>query len=265
MSIPYQSNANARAAVVAIDASINKPFSQRMDNATTEYIITCSCKRENYTSIPFTRVMDSAANAGLLELPFAANANAYFLGDDNFEPGEGDLITFTRTFGTKPLDITLMESDYNYGFPAFRAWRVNSSQSSRQRFFSNNGNELPPRLGRQPFNRTVTGRYEYKYYISTANGTDINPDTTFMITSSGSTTAYPAGTAGTYYIDIPSSSKLNFVANSASGGITWPGTTPSLSTYQYYISNKLFLTAESAVRHYKGNIFEKRTVKVIAI
>jgi len=264
MSIPYESDANARAAIVPIDAHINKPFSQRMDNETTEYIIRCSCKRDNYTSIPFTRVMDTASNAGLFELPFT-NASAYFLGDENFEPSDGDLMTFTRTFGTKPKNMTLMESDYNFGFPAFRAWRGNSSQSARQRFFSNNGNPIPPMLSRQPFNRTVTGRFEYTYHYSTSNGTDVNPDATFMITSNGTTTTYASGTTGTYYMDIPSSNKLNFVANAMSGGITWPGTSPTLSTYQNYISSKSFLTAESAVRHYKGNFFEKRTVKVVAI
>ena len=265
MSIPYESDTVARAANVPIDAWIEKPFSERMDNTTTEYKIKCSCKRENYTSIPFTRVMDNATNAGLLELPFAANANAYFFGDENFQSDDGDLITFVRTFGTKPIDITYMESDYNYGFPAFKSWFGNSSMSTTQRFFANLGNDIPQIENRRSFNATVTGRYEYTYHISNVNGTNINPDTPFEITCAGLTTKKAISGYGTFYIDIAASSKLNYVNNSFSGGVTWPATSPTQSQYETYITNGTYLIAESSTRHYKGNIFEKRTVKVKAL
>lgn len=265
MSIPYISNPTANAAIVPIDAWIEKPFSERLDNATTEYKITCSCKRENYTAIPFTRVMDTAGNAGLTQLPFAANANAYFLGDDNFTSSDGELITFNRTFGTKPTDITYMESDYSYGFPAFRSWWNNSSASNRDIFFANKGFDTPRILSREAFNKNVTAKYQYTYHISTQDGLDINPDSVFLISTPGESNDYSASSV-TYFITIAASDSVNYVTDSVNidQGFGFPDTQPSLSEYETYINNGTDLITESTVKHYKGNIFEKRTIKVKA-
>ena len=265
MSIPYISNPTANAAIVPIDAWIEKPFSERLDNATTEYKITCSCKRENYTAIAFTAVMDNATNAGLTELPFAANSNAYFLGDDNFASSDGELITFVRTFGTKPVDVTYMESDYSYGFPAFRSWWNNSNAPDINIFFANKDFDTPRILTREAFNKNVTAKYEYTYHISTSNGTDINPDSVFLISTAGESNDYTHNFT-TYFITIAASDSVNYVTNAVNidQGFGFPATSPSLSTYKTYITNGTYLTAESAVKHYKGNIFEKRTIKVKA-
>ena len=259
MSIPYESDATAAAAIVPTDAWLEYPFSERLDNTTVEYKIKCSCKRENYSAPAFTAVMDTAANAGLTDLPFTANANAYFLGDENFSSDEGELITFTRTFGTKPVNVTYMESSYTYTFPEFRSWYDN--------FYENIKYYQAPNVFRKSISKTVAAKTTYSYHISTSNGTDVNPDTVFSITllsSSGSKYIAPS----TYYYDLGagggSGAKANYVANTVYDNISFPGTSPSRSTYNTYITNGTYIVAESNVRHYKGNIFEKKTVEVKA-
>lgn len=259
MSIPYESDATAAAAIVPTDAWVEYPFSERLDNTTVEYKIKCSCKRENYSAPAFTAVMDTAANAGLTELPFTANANAYFLGDENFSSDEGELITFTRTFGTKPVNVTYMESSYTYTFPEFRGWFDSFSESINY--------YQAPNVYRKSISKTVTAKVSYSYHISTSNGTDVNPDSVFSITllsNFGSKYISPS----TWYYDLGAGGvtggKVNYVCDNLTRSITFPGTDPSRSVYRNYIANGTELIVESNVRHYKGNIFEKKTITVKA-
>ena len=259
MSIPYESDATAAAAIVPTDAWLEYPFSERLDNTTVEYKIKCSCKRENYSAPAFTAVMDTAANAGLTDLPFTANANAYFLGDENFSSDEGELITFTRVFGTKPVDVTYMESSYTYTFPEYRGWYYNFDENIKY--------YQAPNVYRKSMAKTVTAKVSYSYHISTSNGTDVNPDTVFSITLLGSWgSVYIA--PSTYYYDLGSAGfaggKANYVSNTYYDYINFPGTDPSRTTYINYIANGTELIVESNVRHYKGNIFEKKTIRVKA-
>ncbi|MCP4000550.1 MAG: hypothetical protein GY727_06555 [Gammaproteobacteria bacterium] len=259
MSIPYESDATAAAAIVPTDAWVEYPFSERLDNTTVEYKIKCSCKRENYSAPAFTAVMDTAANAGLTELPFTANANAYFLGDENFSSDEGELITFTRAFGTKPVNVTYMESSYTYTFPEYRGWYNNFDENIKY--------YQAPNVYRKSMTKTVTAKVSYSYHISTSNGTDVNPDSVFSITLLGNWgAAYIA--PSTWYYDLGNAgwlgAKANYVSDTYYNYISFPGTDPSRVTYMNYIANGTELIVESNVRHYKGNVFEKKTIRVKA-
>jgi hypothetical protein len=219
MSIPYESDTTAAAAIVPTDAWVEYPFSERLDNTTVEYKIKCSCKRENYSAPAFTAVMDTA---------------------ENFSSDEGELITFTRIFGTKPINVTYMESSYTYTFPEFRSWFDN--------FYENIKYYQAPNVFRKSISKTVAAKTTYSYHLSSSGSVYVAPSTYY----------YDLGAGGA------SGGKANYVADSVYDKINFPGTSPSRSTYVNYINNGTYIVAESNVRHYKGNIFEKKTVEVKA-
>jgi hypothetical protein len=122
MSLPYESNVTNWGKIRCVRAWIEYPFADDGDTTSKIYNMECVCKNTAYVAPAFSDVMSSAAVADVIELPFAADSNAYFLGDFDFQPADGGLIRFVRKFAPVPSTRTRAIGSYIYTFPAFRRW-----------------------------------------------------------------------------------------------------------------------------------------------
>ncbi|MCP4000549.1 MAG: hypothetical protein GY727_06550 [Gammaproteobacteria bacterium] len=265
MTLPYYSDATKWADIRAIDAWVEYPFEDQNDLVTKEYKIRCNCRNEDYESPAYSDTMSSASAAKLIDLPFTADSNAYFLGDSNFSSGEGGATTFLRTFGAVPQTRTLAEQSYDYTFPGYRAfWHSGSGAPPDIVFLINLRNSKPVHNIRAPQTKAATAKFVYTYYYRTDKGLGLSTDQVFKINQYASTGPYPIFNT-LYYPSIPYVDDVDYVADGlAQGSAIFNGTNPSQSTYFGYLNSGTFLLAESNVEHYKGNIFVKRNIYVKA-
>lgn len=118
MSIPYTQPTMAN--VRAVEGTyISYPFLEDGDTSTKVYNMICTQRESDYSSaqISLDDPMSNAASAGVLELPFPADASAYFVGDTNHTPIGGGIISFTRTFANIPQSITIPAGSSFVTFP----------------------------------------------------------------------------------------------------------------------------------------------------
>jgi hypothetical protein len=252
MSIPYESNPTDWANIRVINAWIEYPFANDGDVASKEYKMLCMCKSAEYEAPALTDVMSSAAVAKVIDLPFAADATARFVGDESFSPSDGGMITFLRTFMPVPATRTRGLGSYSHTWPAFRAWEDPGSQTTDIIAFSQE-NELsvPIIVLRDETTETSPATITYTYTYATSIGS-VAKDTIFS----------PVwGNSGSYY-DFAGLKTSNFVVNTGAGGS--PGdTTPNITEYKAYI-NSTYLIVASSIKSYKGNIYVKETIKALA-
>ena len=118
MSIPYIPS--SMALVRAEQATISYPFIEDGDTSTKVYRMQCSQLATDYDAaqIALDTAMSSATAAGVVELPFAADSAAYFVGDTGHSR-EGALVYFTRTFANIPQTTTLATGSEFYTFPGY--------------------------------------------------------------------------------------------------------------------------------------------------
>jgi hypothetical protein len=103
MSLPTTDAIFAQVRAVA-QTYIEYPFIELGDNATKVYHMVCQQNRDDYNAaqIALDATMVSAASAGVISLPFTADANAYFVGDFGHSPIDGGLVEFERVFSNIP-------------------------------------------------------------------------------------------------------------------------------------------------------------------
>jgi len=266
MTLPYYSDATKWADIRAIDAWVEYPFEDQNDLVTKEYKIRCNCRNEDYESPAYSDTMSSAAAAKLIDLPFTADSNAYFLGDSNFSSGEGGTTTFLRTFGAVPQTRTLAEQSYDYTFPGYRGfWDSYYGVPNDIKFLINFRNAKPVHNVRPPQTKAATAKFVYTYYYRTDKGLGLSPDQLFKIIQYASSGYYILPGGATYYPSIPYVDNVDYVANGLSvANANFFGTNPPKLTYEGYVTSGTFLLAESDVEHYKGNIFVKKNIYVKA-
>ena len=117
-SIPYiqASMANVR----AVDGTyISYPFLEDGDTSTKVYNMVCTQRASDYDAaqIALDDTMSSAASAGVIDLPFAADSSAYFVGDTGHDPIGGGMLQFTRTFSNIPETTTTPSGSAIVTFP----------------------------------------------------------------------------------------------------------------------------------------------------
>ena len=122
MPIPYIQATMAD--VRAVDGTfISYPFIEDGDTTTKVYNMVCTQQATEYNAsqISLDTAMLSAAAAGVLDLPFPANAQAYFVGDTGHAPIGGGMISFTRTFANIPQTTTVASGSAFVTFPGIAA------------------------------------------------------------------------------------------------------------------------------------------------
>ena len=94
------------------------PFVESGDTATKVYSMACSQLATDYSAnqLDLDDAMSSAAGAGVIELPWAADSAAYFVGDTNHQASSG-MISFTRTFANIPQSMTIPSGAQFVTFP----------------------------------------------------------------------------------------------------------------------------------------------------
>ena len=97
--------ANVRATV---RTSVSYPFIELGDTSTKVYTMRCSILRDSYNAaqVSLDATMANATNAGVITLPFAADASAYYCGDFNHNVTDGGMIEFDRVFANIPANRT---------------------------------------------------------------------------------------------------------------------------------------------------------------
>jgi len=107
MSIPYiqASMANVRAVEGTF---ISYPFLEDGDTDTKVYNMTCTQLATDYNSsqVALDTPMTTAAQAGVIALPFPSDSSAYFVGDTGHTSISGGMLSFTRTFANIPATHT---------------------------------------------------------------------------------------------------------------------------------------------------------------
>jgi len=122
MPIPYIQATMAD--VRAVDGTfISYPFIEDGDTSTKVYNMVCTQKATDYSAsqVALDATMSSAAAAGVLVLPFTADAQAYFVGDTGHAPIGGGMISFTRTFANIPQSTTAASGSAFVTFPGIAA------------------------------------------------------------------------------------------------------------------------------------------------
>ena len=120
MSLPYiQSTMSSVRA--GGDSFISRPFLEDGDTDTKVYHMACSQLEDDYDSeqLDLDDTMTSAASAGVIALPFAADSNAYFVGDTGHTAADGGMIEFQRTFANIPKYTRVPTGSQNYSFPGW--------------------------------------------------------------------------------------------------------------------------------------------------
>ena len=118
MSIPYIQASIA--SVIATDGTfISYPFIADGDSDTKVYNMICIQRASDYVAsqLELNATMSSALSAGVLELPFPADSNAYFVGDTNHTSQTGGMLQFTRTFTNIPQTINVPSGSELVTFP----------------------------------------------------------------------------------------------------------------------------------------------------
>lgn len=252
MSIPYESNPTDWANIRVVNAWIEYPFANDGDVVSKEYKMLCMCKSTEYEAPALTDVMSSALVAKVIDLPFAADATARFVGDESFSPSDGGMITFLRTFMPVPATRTRGIGSYSHTWPAFRAWEDPGSQTTNAIVFDQ-ANELsvPILILRDEFTATSPATITYTYTYATS----ISSVTVDSLWS-------PYWQDSASYDDFRGLNTSNFVVNTGSGGSPYDST-PNVTEYKAFIDNT-FLIVASSIKSYKGNIYVKETIKALA-
>jgi hypothetical protein len=122
MSLPTTDASFAQVRAVA-QTYIEYPFIEIGDNTTKVYHMICQQNRDDYdaSQVALDTTMASAANAGVIKLPFAADATAYFVGDFGHSPIDGGLVEFERVFANIPQTLNgVFTGTQSYTYPGYQ-------------------------------------------------------------------------------------------------------------------------------------------------
>ena len=228
MSIPYTSgdftkpraNGNSR---------IEYPFIKQGDNVTKIYHIECTVNHADYAPIALDVAMTTATAAGVLELPFTADADAYCVGDYNINKNNGCMTSFTRKFANIPTDRDkILTGTTSHTFPSF-TFSQDVTTVAATGFIQNPTPGVTRILA--PNNISVGDVCRYSFNTSHANGSTI-------VTSGTRTAITGTNSTGVNFSLLPAfpifdSGSIGTFAFQPRGGFTVP--TGTFSKYSYYL------------------------------
>ena len=297
MSLPYTSGDFTKPRA-GTESWVEYPFIEEGDNATKVYHLVCVVNEANYTPIALDTTMASATNADVIDLPFAADATAYFVGDYNKTKIEGGLVRFDRQFADIPASrSSILTGTSAYTFPGVEADKDDTIERTASGFSATSttttltctntvtvGDTVLCSLSTTDGSITVTVNRASRTALAGTNTSQVvvsrlGASTTFVsgsveefnVQPRGSTTlATGTFTDFTYYLpgvtsgiavptDVPLSETFRIQAPLLS-----PGTVPSATEYDAKVTNGDLLLIESSITRYAGNIIQRADVKVKA-
>ncbi len=298
MTLPYTSG-DFTTPRAGTESWVEYPFIEEGDNATKVYHLVCVVNEANYTPISLDTTMASATNADVIDLPFSADSNAYFVGDYNNTKIEGGLIKFDRQFADIPANRNLILTGTSaYTFPGIEADRNDTIERTASGFSATSttttltcsntvsvgdivlcslstsdgsgSTATVTRATRTALSGTSSAQVvvDRLYALSTFASGRVEE---FNVQPRGSTTlATGTFTDFTYYLpgvtpsitdptDVQLSDTFRIQAPLLS-----PGTVPSATEYDAKVTNGDLLLIESSITRYAGNIIERANIKVKA-
>lgn len=299
MSLPTTTLSFAQVRAVS-GTHIKYPFIEQGDSATKEYRMVCVLSQSNYNPalISLNATMSSAASAGVIALPFTADASAYFVGDFNHSPRDGGMVEFERVFSNIPASRTgVLTGTTAYTFPGIEADPNDTTLRTASGFSATTttttlicsntvsvGDSVLCSLSTTSGGITVSVNGASRIALTGTSASQVvvsrlTATTTF---ASGSVEEYnlqPRGSAAlatgtftdfTYYLpgvtsditvptDVPLSETFRI-----EGALLGAGTVPSAVEYDIKVTNGDLLTIDSSITRYAGNIIQRANVKVKA-
>jgi len=277
---------------------VEYPFIEEGDNATKVYHLVCVVNEANYTPIALDTTMASATNADVIDLPFAADATAYFVGDYNKTKIEGGLVRFDRQFADIPASrSSILTGTSAYTFPGVEADKDDTIERTASGFSATSttttltctntvtvGDTVLCSLSTTDGSITVTVNRASRTALAGTTTSQVvvsrlGASTTFVsgrveefnVQPRGSTTlATGTFTDFTYYlpgvtsgIAVPTDVALSETFR-IQAPLLSPGTVPSATEYDAKVTNGDLLLIESSITRYAGNIIQRADVKVKA-
>lgn len=306
MSLPTTDAIFAQVRAVA-QTYIEYPFIELGDSDTKIYHMLCTVNRDDYdaTAVDLDDVMSSAANAGVIQLPFAVDSSAYFVGDFGHSPKDGGLVEFERIFANIPEDRDAeFTGTQAFTYPGFNT--AGSTEGTERTITSESDNGTVTTL--TATNSVTVG--DVIFVNVTWTGTITKNFQGFRVALSGTTgsivkvafiaggTTFDSGTLTeldfqpraqdakltgsitdfTYYlpgvtggISVPSDVTEDDTfkvldTNTFGATVTMTATTiPSFVEYQADIDAGNYIIINSRVSRWKGNIIQKANLKVRAL
>lgn len=306
MSLPTTNAIFAQVRAVA-QTYIEYPFIELGDSDTKIYHMICTVNRDDYdaTAVELDDVMSNAASAGVIQLPFAADSGAYFVGDFGHSPKDGGLVEFERIFANIPAD---RDGEFT-GTQSFTYPGMNTNGDK-----SGTDDNVTATSFSDPITTlTVTNTVsvgDVIYLVLAWTGTvsvNFNGFRTVLSGSTGSVikvsgvsagTTFDSGTVTelnnqprgqkpeltgsitdfTYYLpgvtggitvpeDVTETDTFNpFDPNTAQATVTLSVTTiPTFGEYQAQIDAGNYIVIDSRITRWKGNIIQKANLKIRAL
>ena len=116
MSLPYTSG-DFTTPRAGTESWVEYPFIEKNDSSTKVYHIVCVVNEADYAPIALNMPMITATLADVIDLPFGADADAYFVGDYNKTKIEGGLVRFDRQFANIPASTVDPAGSEIFTFP----------------------------------------------------------------------------------------------------------------------------------------------------
>ena len=298
MSLPTEDEIFALVRAVS-QTHTEYPFIESGDNSTKVYHLICVVNQSDYAPIALDTPMASAEAAGVIELPFPADAAAYFVGDLNHSPLDGGMLEFERVFANIPTTRNeIVTGTTSYTYPGV-AYEPRSSSEYDATGFSDTVTTTTLN-GLSGGTYTVGDIVEVKLSTEDSSGITMSTSATREVIQSGSSsvtvsrvnalTDFVSGSVSTLTNQPKGSISLatgtftyfTYYLPGVTGGVTTPkdvpvtpafrtsalllssSSVPPIAEYNSKVTNKEFLTIESKITRYMGNIIERADIQVIA-
>lgn len=287
------------------ESFVEYPFLTDGDTTTKIYHLMCEVTEDDYEPIDLDVTMASAANADVHSLPFPADATAYHIGDYNHQKKDGVIRSFDRRFAKIPIDRNdIFTGTTAYAFPGISSSSTDGTERTITAA-SNTANVTTltctntVAVGDVVYvsittsfsgNTISVNQFAYALTGTTTSVVKIPAIPLLATLDSGTLTELSIQPKGQKTIPTGSNSDFSYYLPGVTAGITDPSdvtetevfapysgnngqsvttlnetTIPDAETYSTQIDDGDYITIESNVTKWFGNMIQKQDVKVRAL
>ncbi len=242
----------------AADSWVEYPFMERGDSTAKVYHMKCSVNRDDYAPLVINATMATNVTAGVISLPFAADATAFFAGDFNHRYKDGGLVEFDRQFVTIPATRSQeLVGSRSFAFPTFQdvvytvpatAEAADTDENLWRYVPTGGGNTAPA-----PLYLTST------YYKSADIPVLASLPVVFKPTQDGILVDYVTDGLALILTNAKAINGETFSAN-----FTVSASSPTASAYSTSITNGDFKTVDVEIERYAGDIFVVKEYEMVS-
>lgn len=240
----------------AADSWVEYPFMERGDATAKIYHMKCRVNRNDYAPLALNATMTDAATAGVISLPFTGDATAFHVGDFGHRYVDGGLVEFDRQFATIPATRTReLVGSRSFAFPTYQDVVYTVPATAEAADYDENLWEYVAAGGG---NTSPAPLYLTSTYYKSADIPASLPEV-FKPTQNGIFVDYVTNGLNLILTNAKAINGETFNAN-----FTIPATVPTATAYSTNITNGDFLTVDSSVDRYAGDIFVVKKYEMVA-